>query len=193
MTTSTSQTLRGARQRLLTAAATLFYRDGIAATGIDAIVKHAGVAKMSLYNHFDSKAALVACYLEARHQEWLDLYARRLEQATTPLERILAVFFAYEDHAELAHECGFRGCGLLNAAAELPAGALGRRAVRRHKEQVEALLAEHLAALTPDDLPGVQRRAQRLAFLLEGAVMRAGLEENPHCLVEARRMAPELL
>lgn len=34
-----------ARDRLLGAARVLFYNDGIAATGIDAIVKKAGVAK----------------------------------------------------------------------------------------------------------------------------------------------------
>ena len=37
---------------------------------------------------------------------------------------MLAVFDAYADHANLAYEHGFRGCGLLNAAAELPAGDL---------------------------------------------------------------------
>lgn len=38
-------TPESARDRLLGAARVLFYNDGIAATGIDAIVKRAGVAK----------------------------------------------------------------------------------------------------------------------------------------------------
>lgn len=38
---------------------------------------------------------------------------------------MMAVFSAYKDHAEYAYENGFRGCGLLNAAAEFPAGAPG--------------------------------------------------------------------
>lgn len=49
------------RERLLAAAA-VFYERGIAATGIDSITKRAGVAKQSLYNHFASKAELVAAY-----------------------------------------------------------------------------------------------------------------------------------
>ena len=61
------------------------------------------------------------------------------------------MFDAYVDHAELWYEHGFRGCGLLNAAAELPVGAPGRAAVRRHKEDVEAIVAEHLRAA--DDAP----------------------------------------
>jgi AcrR family transcriptional regulator len=43
-----------ARERLLGAAARLFYANGVAATGIDAIITEAGVAKMSLYNNFAS-------------------------------------------------------------------------------------------------------------------------------------------
>ena len=137
---SSRELSESARDRLLSAARVLFYNDGIAATGIDAIVKRAGVAKKSLYNNFASKAELVATYLQIRHEEWLALYANRLQQAASPKERVMAVFLAYEDHAEFAYERGFRGCGLLNAAAELPAGAPGRQAVRGHKEQVESIL-----------------------------------------------------
>src|SRR6476469_2091731 len=137
-----------ARGRILDAAARRFYADGVAATGIDTITAEAGVAKMSLYNNFTSKADLVQAYLEARHEEWLGLYRRRLERAHGPREGVLAVFDAYADHAAQAYEHGFRGCGLLNAAAELPAGDPGRAAVRRHKEQVEQIVAAHLADLT---------------------------------------------
>lgn len=104
----------------------------------------------------------------------------------------MAVFLAYEDHAEHAYSRGFRGCGLLNAAAELPAGAAGRAVVRRHKEQVEALLAEHLEALFQDRAQA-QQMAQHLAFLLEGAMARAGLEGESDCLRQARTMAAAML
>jgi AcrR family transcriptional regulator len=41
-----------ARQRILETADRLFYREGVRAVGIDRIIAEAGVAKMSLYNHF---------------------------------------------------------------------------------------------------------------------------------------------
>jgi hypothetical protein len=85
-------------------------------------------------------------YLQARHEEWLDLYHRRLATATDVRAGIVAVFDAYIDHAEMAYQHGFRGCGLLNAAAELPAGAPGRAVVRRHKEDVEAPSARSIGA-----------------------------------------------
>jgi len=180
-----------ARERLLEAAASRFYAEGITATGIDAITAQAGVAKMSLYNNFSSKAALVEAYLEARHEEWLGLYRARLAEASTAQDRVLAVFDAYLDHATAAYDHGFRGCGLLNAAAELPAGDPGRAAVRRHKEHVEQLLVEHLGTLT--DAAAARRLAEHFSFLLEGAMARAGLEGGPERLRHARAMAADVL
>lgn len=182
-----------ARQQLLDAAARRFYADGVAATGVDTITAEAGVAKMSLYNNFASKADLVRAYLEARHEEWLGLYRRRLEQAHGPREGVLAVFDAYTDHAEQAYEHGFRGCGLLNAAAELPAGDPGRVVVRAHKEEVEDLLAGHLDGLLPGRPAEARALAEHLSFLLEGAVARAGLEGDSVRLRHARQLASALL
>ena len=182
-----------ARQQLLEAAARLFYADGLAATGIDTITAEAGVAKMSLYNNFSSKADLVHAYLEARHADWLDLYRRRLERAAGPRDRVLAVFDAYADHAALAYEHGFRGCGLLNAAAELPAGDPGRAAVRAHKEEVEDLLAGHLEAMVAGGPDQARAMAEHLSLLLEGAVARAGLEGDGARLRQAREIASGLI
>ncbi|MFF8613267.1 TetR/AcrR family transcriptional regulator [Streptomyces sp. NPDC015350] len=203
-----------ARGRILEAAARRFYADGVAATGIDTITAEAGVAKMSLYNNFDSKADLVTAYLGARHEEWLDLYRRRLADARTPRDAVLAVFDAYADHAGLAYEHGFRGCGLLNAAAELPTGHEGRAVVRRHKEEVEGLLVTHLRELLlshrdegarGEEAPAGEIRggevldeqvrdvAEHLAFLLEGAIVRAGLEGDGTRMRRARAMAESLV
>jgi AcrR family transcriptional regulator len=184
-----------ARDRLLAAAARRFYADGIVATGIDTVTAEAGVAKMSLYNNFASKADLVAAYLTARHAEWLDLYRARLAATDPgdPVAGVLAVFDAYTDHADQAYERGFRGCGLLNAAGELPVGDPGRDAVRRHKEEVEALLAGHLAVLHPADQDRAAALAEHLAYLLEGAMARAGLDGEDRRLRRARTIAADLV
>ncbi len=75
-----------AKDEILDAAASMFYDQGINSTGINSIIARANVAKMSLYNHFPTKADLVSAYIAARHQEWLDLYAKRaaaIVKATT--------------------------------------------------------------------------------------------------------------
>jgi AcrR family transcriptional regulator len=189
---TTRPSRRPAREALLEAAAKRFYAHGLTGTGIDSITAEAGVAKKSEYNNFASKAELVTAYLFARHEEWLGLYRARLEKAATPKSRVLAVFDAYADHADLAYEHGFRGCGLLNAAAELPIGDPGRAVVRRHKEEVEALLAQHLAEL-PGPAGQAAHLARHLAFLLEGSMVRAGLEGDDRCVREARDIAAGLL
>lgn len=181
-----------ARQKILDAAATLFYNDGITATGINSVTAKADVAKMSLYNNFSSKGELVDAYIAVRHQEWLNLYQKRLETTKSATEAILAVFDAYQDHAEFAYEKGFRGCGLLNAAAEFPANSAGRSAVRQHKEEVEAIVAEHLKKLIPDS-QRVSYVATQLSFLLEGSMARAGLEGSSRQLLLAKQMAEDLL
>ncbi|WP_406006025.1 TetR/AcrR family transcriptional regulator [Streptomyces sp. NBC_00637] len=184
---------RPARERLLAAAARRFYADGVAATGIDTITAEAGVAKMSLYNNFSSKADLVRAYLDARHEEWLGLYRARLASAPGPRDGVLAVFDAYADHAAFAYEHGFRGCGLLNAAAELPAGDEARLVVRAHKEEVERLIAGHLEELLPERPAEARALAEHLAFLLEGAMARAGLEGDGGRVQHARAIAAALL
>ena len=179
------------RERLLEAAARRFYDHGVQATGIDTITAEAGVAKKSLYNNFANKADLVGAYIDARHQEWLDLHASRSAEATTASDRVLAVFDAYIDPTHGDYEFGFRGCGLLNAAAEFPAGAPARASVRAHKEEVEQILARHLEELADAGRAG--EMAEHLSFLLEGAVARAGLEGTPARLEQARGIAVRML
>ena len=85
-------------------------------------------------------------YLQERHEEWLGLYeARRAAGDGSGRAGVAAVFDAYADHANAAYVHGFRGCGLLNAAAELPSGAPGREQVRRHKEEVQQLRRHRVA------------------------------------------------
>lgn len=181
------------RQRLLDAAAELFYADGVAATGIDAITAKAGVAKMSLYNNFSSKSDLVAAYLHRRCEEWREVRAERLARAKSPRERVLAVFDSYLDHAQMAYEWGFRGCGLLNAAAEFPVGDPARQTVAGQKEEVETLFRLYLSEIRPAETEAVSALAEHLSYLLEGAMARAGLDGHDGRLTSARRLAATLL
>lgn len=181
-----------AKDRLLISAAELFYTKGIGATGIDTITAHAGVAKMSLYNNFPSKADLVSTYIQQRIDTWLSQYAHRLATAVDPQERILAVFDSYVDHAALSCSWGFRGCGLLNAAAELPLGDGARSLVVWQKEEVQRMFTQHLSEMRLSPKL-VDETAEHLTYLLEGAMALAGLDGNDSRLKAARNMALSLL
>ena len=66
---TTVETVSPKRDRLMATAWRLFYRDGYRAVGIDTLLAEAEVAKMTLYNHFDSKEALIVAVLEKRSAE----------------------------------------------------------------------------------------------------------------------------
>lgn len=146
---------------------------------------------MSLYNNFDGKSALVEAYIDVRHHEWMDLHRLRAATATTPRDRVLAVFDAYLDHAKGDYERGFRGCGLLNAAGELTADDPARAAVLRHKTEVQALLRAALREMTDD--ARAEALTEHMAFLLEGSMSLAGLERTEDRIVHARALAEGLV
>jgi len=93
----------------------------------------------------------------------------------------------------MAYACGFRGCGLLNAAAQLPAGDPGRVSVASQKEEVERLLKEYLGDLLPRGDSAIDETAEHLSFVLEGAMSRAGLDGHDARLKSARKIAKSIL
>src|SRR5947209_16005673 len=68
-----------ARGRLLSAATHLFCKDGINATGIDAIISEAGTAKTTLYKLFGSKTNLVHAVLESEGKQWRQWFISAIE------------------------------------------------------------------------------------------------------------------
>src|SRR5689334_23416817 len=69
-----------ARGRLLSAASHLFCKNGINATGIDAIIEEAGTAKTTLYKLFGSKTNLVNAVLESEGKQWREWFIAAMEE-----------------------------------------------------------------------------------------------------------------
>jgi len=103
------------RDRLLSAASDLFYREGVTATGVERLCAAAGVSKRSMYQLFATKDDLVA---EALATSGPVTHASFLPDAseTRPRERILHVFRVLED---LAGQPEFAGCPFVNTASDL--------------------------------------------------------------------------
>src|ERR1017187_9230549 len=81
---STAVTVAGgddesAHDRLLGAATRLFCKNGINATGIDAIINEAGTAKTTLYKLFGSKTNLVHAVLETEGKQWREWFIGAIE------------------------------------------------------------------------------------------------------------------
>lgn len=155
-----------ARERILATAADLFYGRGIRNVGIDEIIARAGVAKASLYKHFDSKDALIVEFLRRRDAAWREWFEAAVEaRATKPKDRLLAVFDLLE---EWFAQDDFRGCEFVNAAVErADAKHPAHAASVEHKRLVRAYLHDLAKAAR---LKNPAATADHLALLVEGAI-----------------------
>ena len=111
----------GARERILDSAYELFAKNGIQAVGIEAVLAHSGVARQTLYRHFDSKQDLVLAFLERREEvwtkEWLQAEVERRE--TEPAARLLVIFDVFDEWFQVPD---FEGCTFINVMLEHPDG-----------------------------------------------------------------------
>ena len=165
-----------AQEQLLNAAESLFYRDGIRAISVDAVVERAGVNKMSVYRQFSSKDDLVVAYL-ARMDE---RFRERVEQsiAKHPDDPAKGLVQSITDLVQRASKPDYRGCPFVNVACEFadrdhPA----RVAVARNKEYLMARLLELSTAAGAAE---PQFLADSLALLIEG-VYAASQTYGPGC------------
>ncbi len=156
---------QSARDRLLDAASELFYRDGIRAIGIDTILAHSGVAKMSLYRCFASKSELVAAWLERYNASYFERWdAATAAHAGNTRRQLEAVF---EMVAGRVGQANYRGCAFLNTATEFPEGGeRGRQIALDHKREARRRLVALAAAAGAPDPDAL---GDHLMLLLDGA------------------------
>jgi AcrR family transcriptional regulator len=154
------------RDKIVAAAARLFYDEGIRGVSVDAIAEKAGLTKRTLYYHFKSKDALIAAYLETRDQPSMLAFKRWFAEAEGDLaNKVRAIFL---NLANSARHPKWRGCGFLRTSAELvnlpghPAIVIGRA----HKKKFEDWLG---ASFNAAGLASPQLLARQILVLLDGA------------------------
>ncbi|WP_316765897.1 TetR/AcrR family transcriptional regulator [Streptomyces sasae] len=165
----TTEVKPSTRERLLEAAATLTYRDGVG-IGVEALCRAAGVSKRSLYQLFESKDELLAASLGERASVFAAGLLPAADDGRSPRERILYVFDQLEEQAGAPD---FQGCRYLAAQIELkdqshPASQVAHRV----KENLTAFFraeVERGGASHPDLL------ARQLSLVFDGASARAGI------------------
>jgi AcrR family transcriptional regulator len=173
-----------ARERILEAAYDLFSRKGITAVGVDTIVAEAGVAKMTLYRHFPSKADLALAFLERREERWTRewLQGEAVRRGSTPAGRMLAIFDVFDEWFALE---SFEGCSFVNILLEISDREDEVRAASvRHLANIREFvrgLAEEAGAADPEAL------ACQWHILMKGSIVAAG--EGDHA---AARRAQEV-
>src|SRR3954471_6643842 len=157
------------RQRILKTASDLFYRFSIHSVGIDRIIAESGVAKMTFYKHFPSKADLIATYLHYKTDTWFQMLATSTERAgVSPLERVLAIFDAMEEPFRAP---SFRGCPFVKGLAEFGPEA--------NSPDVQATIAAYFkglrdfvtALIEPLALRNPEKAVVQILSLIQGSIV----------------------
>jgi AcrR family transcriptional regulator len=178
-----------ARDRLMAAAAHLFHESGIQATGVDAIIKTAGVAKATFYRHFPSKEDLVVAWLRDPSTRWLDHIRAQVEASHPEPEDVIPLFF--EIVAEWLESEDYRGCPYLNTAVEIAdLGHPAHLVVRQFLQDVEDYLG---GALETAGYREPRILAAQLQTLLAGAIVLAVARRTSASAVAARDAALDML
>ena len=134
------------RDRILDAAESRFFQEGITTTGVDRVAAEAGVAVVTLYKHFGSKDNLLREVLSRRLRTWTEHWDAAIAAAAFPQERLLAVFDAIESFRASAGPTQW--CCFLATASERPAPEHGQDdPVFALIQQDTLLITERLAEL----------------------------------------------
>jgi AcrR family transcriptional regulator len=177
------------RDRILAAASELFSRQGIGATGVDRLIKSAGVAKATFYRHFPSKADLIVAWLLDGRSRWFESVRRRAEARARSRQELIPSLF--DAAAEWVEAGDFRGCPFLNTAAEIvdpehPA----RPIVREYLLEIQAGLRDALASAGHRDAAAL---APQLQAMLAGGISLAVAHRSTDPMLAARDAAARWL
>ena len=180
------------KDRIVETASALFYEKGYNLTGINEIIKKAGVAKASLYSHFRSKEDICLAYLKRMDGILLHDLETYIEKKPKGEKRILAIF----DFLKVFFQGeGFRGCWCLNTISEIPRDNVRIKAEIIHQKKAFMQFLENVVTtnLPNADKQKVQSLSRRIYLLYEGAIAESQLQENVWPIQEARMVIKEML
>lgn len=169
------------KERILQTADKLFYLQGIRAIGVDTIAAEVGISKRTLYNHFPSKDALIAAYLERR-------FVHASPSDKPPAEQILATFDSLERRFSSKD---FRGCPFVNAVAELGSEDKSVRKIAVAFKESRRLWFRDL--LKQIGVADAEALATQLALLVDGSIAQDLVRNDPAMARAARQAAAVLL
>jgi AcrR family transcriptional regulator len=175
------------RAAIVEAATPLLYERGLDGVGVAELCARLGISKETLYRHFGTKDGLVEAVLERRSERVHAWMAAAVEAAgPDPADQLAAVFDAL---GRWYAEPGFRGCAMVNAAAQHHVDAVRARTERHLARYLDLFtgIAARARAADPDAL------GRQLLVLVEGATVVAAHHGVAGTAEQARAAALTLL
>lgn len=180
------------RQTIIETAADLFYTNGYNLTGINEIIKEAGIAKATLYNHFKSKDEICIAYLNYKNTTFLNTLQNYLSNFNLGKERVLAIFSFL---SEFYNDKDFNGCWCINTVSEIPKeNTQIRQVIQEQKRQ----LIEYFNSIVVESYPNLNEEQQQLLskrvyLLYETAVSESYLHQDNWPISESKSLCELLL
>lgn len=180
------------KEKILTTAADLFYKQGYNSTGINQIIDEAGIARGSLYNHFKSKTELLHAYLEESSNNWfVQLYAY-IDKIDKPKDKILGLF---DFRIKRQVRSGFGGCPFIKAGAEVPQDdKKAFQIIEKNKMKFRDYILEILKDISSqNNLLTKEELADTIYLLIEGATITASFQKRNIMIGRAKEITDKLI
>jgi len=171
------------KDKIVQSGLAVFHEFGYHASGVQAVVDHAGVPKGSFYNHFKGKDELGLGVLEAYWRQFDDARAALRDPTQSPLDRIEAHLAAFTVTQS--------GCLVGNFTSEMANEPQFRNALR---EVYASWTADFETCIEHGQEDGSIRDDQSAKVLaefivagLEGSVLKRKVEDDAQNLVDFRK------
>ncbi|MEO1375843.1 MAG: TetR/AcrR family transcriptional regulator [Cyanobacteria bacterium J06635_10] len=163
------------RDKILIAAAQLFYYKGFNQVSINEIIASSDIARRTFYRYFPSKDELIVEVMHFQAKRWLNWFEETLNQrASNPKEKILASFDVLQEWYESPD---YHGCPFIKAALEI---ADVSHPVNQIAVTVRQSIRTHIFKLALE--AGIQSPevfSQQYLLLLGGSILMASIENTP--------------
>ncbi|MEL7222647.1 MAG: TetR/AcrR family transcriptional regulator [Bacteroidota bacterium] len=181
-----------ARQVIIETASELFYKNGYNLTGINEIIREAGIAKATLYNNFKSKDDICIAYLNYKHSRFISAFVEATNAAEEGNGQLIAIFdfllafYASDD---------FNGCWCINTVSEIPKDKMKIIAeIQGQKKELRKVILGLVQKNKPDlSVEQAQSLASQLYLLYEGAVSESYLLQERWPIDTAKFLTKQLL
>ena len=178
-----------AKQRIIEAAAYVFYKQGYRATGVSTIAKAAHITKATLYHHFQDKDALIEhalSYLSECHRSnYMKAWNKK---GLKPIDKLTVLFD--EMHASFKKPDCY-GCPFINASSEYTDL---EHPVRKISQAHYQFLTHHLEQFARDaHLRKPRLLAETIAGLIAGAYTGWFVGGIEHAATQAKNIATMLI
>lgn len=175
-------------QQIVRSAAELFYLHGFGKVSVDTIAAHAGITKVTVYQHFRSKEALLVDCMNWRlmiREATLD--SRFCSRPISP-SAVLEIFDWSESWLSSSN---FRGCAFTKTVNEMSESL---PEVRRIAQRAKQMLRERISRIAEaGGLTNAAELGDELATVLEGAQVLSLIEQDARPFRSARNVAMKLL